>query len=168
VITPAAAGALTLVAPAAADAHLTRHSKLTTAGLGFLKIGMTIRQAELAVGYPIRPVRLSPEDRCFTARIRPRRFGVSVLGTGRRIRVIYLEKRALSTRSGIRVGDRVTKLRSTYGSKLVVKRNFYHPAWRQYEIHDGNYKVVFLTNNRKVTSISAGRKPEVDYVEACA
>lgn len=153
-----------------AEARITLKSRLSTSGLGPLKIGMTVRQAERAIGYPLDINRNAggPDSPCFTATVSPNRYRVSVLGTGFRVASIDVQKRSVATRSGIRVGDSVAKLLATYGAQLVPKPQFYEPTRLQYEIHDGNRKVIFSTDNTKVTSMTAGRKPEVDYVEGCA
>jgi len=131
---------------------------------------MTASQAERAIGYPLDLNRNAggPDSPCFTATVSPNRYRVFVLGTGFRIASIYVQKRSVATRSGIRVGDSVAKLRKTYGAQLIAKPQFYAPTQLQYEIHDGNRKVIFSTDNSKVTSMTAGRMPEVDYVEGCA
>jgi hypothetical protein len=164
------AGAVVCVMAASAEARITLQSRLSTSGLGPLKIGMTASQAERAIGFPLDLNRNAggPDSPCFTATVLPNRYNVFVLGTGFRVASISVLKRSVATRSGIRVGDSVARLRATYGEQLVAKPQFYTPAQLQYEIHDGNRKLIFSTDNAKLTSMIAGRKPEVDYVEGCA
>lgn len=167
VLQTALAGAIcVLLLPAGAQADITKRNRVTTFGLGPLKIGMTVQRAERVVGHPIhRTVFNAP---CFTARIPPTRLGVWVLGTGSVIGRIDVIKRGIATRSGIRVGDSVARLRRIYRGQLHARPNFYARSKTDYVIRDGRRKVVFFTNNRKVTSYSTGRAPEINYVEGCA
>jgi hypothetical protein len=162
--------AVTLIAgltlPAASRARLTMNSQLSTAGLGSLKIGMTIAQASRATGSPIVAHHIGGP--CFSDLLKPARLGVGILGTSYRVAVVTITKRGLATRSGVRVGDSVQRLKSVYGNQLLAVAEFYTPSELQYELRDGNRKVIFFTTKGFITSMTAGRKPEVDYVEGCA
>jgi len=160
-----AAGALLAGAPDV-GAVLSERSRVSTSGLGPLKIGMTLAQAERATGRRISP-REGNGD-CAYGVLHPVRLGVQMLTTRGRIAVVYVSRRGIATRSGARVRDTPRRLRAIYGPELVPVRQFYNPPERGYEIRDGNRKVRFGVSEGRVTSISAGRKPEVDYLEACS
>jgi hypothetical protein len=161
-----AAFALTSPASAAAP-ELTLRSRVSGAGLGPLKIGVTIAQAEDATGRRFT-VSEYVQGNCGGAAMHPRSYGVSVLTTDGRVAVITILRRGVATAAGVRVRDSVAKLQRKYGSRLVAVPEFYAPSNLNYELRSGNRKVIFKTDNRRVTYISAGRKPEVDYVEGCA
>lgn len=149
-----------------AQAKLTLKSRITTAGVGPIKIGMTIPQARLASGRNIT-VRSEVHPGCGHDTVHPLRYGISTLTRHGRIAVLYINKRSLATRSGVRVGDSVAKLRRVYGNQLKARRNIY--GTRIYEIRDGNREVQFSTyNGRLIHQIATGRKPEVDWPEGCA
>src|SRR3954447_26628114 len=156
VLHAALAGAVcALLLPVDAQADITTRNRVSTFGLGPLRIGMSVQRAERVVGRRLhRTVFNAP---CFTARIPPRRLGVWALGTGNTIARIDVVKRGISTRSGVRVGDSVARLRRIYRGQLHARPNFYAPSLTDYVIRDGRRKVVFFTNNRKVTSYSTGR-----------
>ncbi|MCW3024430.1 MAG: hypothetical protein JWR30_3752 [Conexibacter sp.] len=164
--------ALTGAAPAGA-ASVTLGSRLSTGGLGPLKIGMSVSAAGDVVGSGFDPTQLSGEspadNACFWGGISPKRYGVSVLGTGFRIAVVFVSKRSVATTRDIRVGDSVAKLFRAYGSGLHAKPNFYSPSEIHYELAVGNRKLLFYVSRAgKVSGMQAGRKPEIDYVEGCA
>ena len=99
----------------------------------------------------------------------PGRYGVGVLGTGFRIAVVYVGRRAIATPSGIRVGDSASRLRRVYGRRLVARRNIYDPRSTNYELRSGNRKLVFYASRAgTIRQMATGRRPEVDYVEGCA
>ncbi len=152
---------------AVGHAAITKRDRVTTRGLGRLHIGMSVQRAERVVGHRLR--RSYPSGpRCFTAIIRPSRLGVYVLATGDTIARIDVTERGVATHSGIRVGDSVRRLRAAYGAQLKARPNFYQSSWTNYVIRDGNRKVVFYTDSRKVKSYSTGRSPEINYVEGCS
>jgi hypothetical protein len=57
--------------------------------------------------------------------------------------------------------------RETYGSQLVRERHAYTDGL-YLKIVDGDRKVVFEIARSRVTDISTGRLPEIDYIEGCA
>jgi len=90
------------------------------------------------------------------------------LFTEDRLARIYVYTRRYATRSGVRVGDSEQDVLDTYPGEIVRTPHEYAPNGSYLKIEDGNRKVVFETDGSKVTSISTGRKPEIDYVEGCA
>lgn len=148
----------------AASAHaLPRTAKITTAGLGAIKIGMTERQVERAGKRAI--TKEGGVGDCSTAKLGDKLFG---LFTGDRLARIYVNSRRYATRSGLRVGATEAQVRAAYGSQLVIRPHKYDPDGHYMEIRDGNRKVVFVTDGARVSEISTGRRPEIDYVEGCA
>jgi hypothetical protein len=160
-----AASALLGSAPSA-EAALTDRSRISTSGLGPLKLGMTLAQAERATGRRITP-REGNGD-CDYGVLHPRSLGVEMLTTRGRIAVVYVSRRGIATRSGARVRDTPRRLRALYGSELVSVKQFYNPRERGFEVRDGSRKVRFSVLGGRVSVIAAGRKPEVDYLEACS
>lgn len=172
-VAAAAAALAALAVPAAASANVKTSWRLSTDGLGPLKIGMTISQVQDQIDANFSPMQLGGQDgpapgRCISGYVGPASMKVPVLGTGYRIAVVTVANRRNATKSGIRVGDSVAKLRRAYGSRLTAVRNFYVQTETDWEYARGNRKIRFYTPNGKVVSMDAGRKPEIDYVEGCA
>ncbi len=169
---PVVAALLVLAAPALAGRErLTPSSRVSTAGLGPVEVGMTRAQAERAGG-----VRLVGEGRlrdCSYARPRDRAIRASFMFTGRIVVRVDVRRRGIATTSGIRVGDREARVRRRFGARLRIAPHAYDPEGRYLELvprdrAERNRRVVFETDGRRVTYIRAGRLPEVRYIEGCA
>jgi len=167
----ALAFAATAALPAVASAApVTASSQITQNGLGSIRLGMTVAQAQTRTGQKIDNNLFTPGDTsCGIAQLSPASLGVNMQTTNLRIWVINVTKRGISTRSGIRVGDRVPALRSAYGSRLRSQPDKYTPKARVYWVAFGNRKLQFFANPKGVIGqISSGRKPEIDFVEGCS
>jgi hypothetical protein len=149
----------------ARDARLSTHAKITTLGVGPIKIGVSVRTAEQQSRSDIDARKVSSD--CSQGPVHPLKLGVSVLATRGRIQVIYVKSRGIATRSGVRVKDTVAHLKRVYGARLVKVPPPYNPTWSNYELRDRNRKILFSTDNRKIFEIATGREPEVDYMEGC-
>lgn len=144
---------------------LSRKARITTGGLGPVKIGMTERQVEKAAKRRINRQGGAGAESCTTAELGDKTSG---LFTGDRLARIYVRTRRYATRSGIRIGDSEEDVLETYPGDIVTEPHTYDPNGSYLKLVDGNRKVVFETDGSKVTDISTGRKPEIDYVEGCA
>jgi hypothetical protein len=164
--------AVAALLPAAAGATpVTSRSQVTQNGLGSIRLGMTVDQAQRRTGQRIDNNLFTPgDDSCGIAQLFPRSLGVNMQTTNLRIWVINVSEPGIATRSRIEVGDTVADLRRAYGSRLRSEPNKYTPKARDYWVtFPRNRKLKFFTTPKRViTQISSGRKPEVDFVEGCA
>jgi hypothetical protein len=144
---------------------LPRSAKITTAGLGPIKIGMTEAQVEQAGGRPITREGDTGAGGCSTATLGT---NVSGLFSGTRLARIYVGSPVYTTRKGIRVGDAQRRVIRAYGRSLASAPHKYVRGGRYLTLTIGNRRLLFETDGRHVTQISSGRKPEIDYVEGCA
>ncbi|MBX5442876.1 MAG: hypothetical protein IRZ32_15290 [Solirubrobacteraceae bacterium] len=172
---PAAAAAVLaaagLAGPAAAGAApVTTSSHITQNGIGPLRIGMTIDQAQRRTGQAIDYQRFdAASDACGIGRLLPASLGVTMLTTDRRIAVLSVSRPGISTRRGIEVGDTVRDLRRAYGARLRSRVNRYDPRRRDHVLRLGDRAMIFWADRRGVIGqIDGGRRPEIDYVEGCA
>lgn len=140
-------------------------ARLTTAGLGPVKIGMTIAQAERAGKRDITFEGGDANALCATASLGSNLFGLFSKG---RLARIYVRSRNYATLKAIYVGDRQAKVLSRYGPSLKRSPHKYVPGGLYLKLTVGNRRLVFETDGRRVTQMSSGRKPEIDYVEGCA
>ncbi len=156
-------GVLVLLGAASAPGDLKESARLSPDGLGPVRIGATVAAAERHLGHSLR-INRNASPPCGVGII-SKRLKADVLVTGPRIAVIDVRGGPLSTTRGIRVGDSVAKLKRRY-KRLRRFAEFYShlPA---YEYRRGNRKLLFFTRRGRVTAMSAGRRPEVDYVEGC-
>jgi hypothetical protein len=157
---------------AAWAASLTPSSRISTAGLGPVAIGMTKAEAQRAAGK--RLVWQGPAlHEC--RYLRPRDCGIraSFMVIGRRIARVDLSERGIRTLSGFRVGDRERRVRKHFAGQLKITRHEYNPSGWYLEVvprdaSERTRRVVFETDAKRVTYIRAGRLPEVRYIEGCA
>src|SRR4051812_35639827 len=106
--------ALLLLALSAGPAvALPRSAKITTAGLGAIKIGMTERQVERAGKRAI--TKQGDLNGCSSPKLGERVIG---LFSGARLARIYVASRRYATKSGLRVGATEAQVRAAYGSQL--------------------------------------------------
>lgn len=157
-------GVLVLLGAASAPGDLKERARLSLDGLGPVRIGATVAAAERHLGHSLR-INRNVSPGCGTGTI-SKRLKASVLVTGSRIAVVSVDGRPLSTDRGVHVGDSVAKLKRRYQHLRRFPEFYSHlPA---YAYRRGNRKLLFFTRRGRVTSMSAGRRPEVDYVEGCA
>jgi hypothetical protein len=168
--------ALCLIAwllPATASAQdLTPRSRLSTAGLGPIKIGMTKARAQRAGGK--RLVWMGPAlNGCRYMRPRDRRIRASFMVVDRRIARVDVQRRGIRTVSGFRVGDAEQAVRNRFGDQLRVTPHEYVRGGWYLEVvprdaGERNRRVVFETDGERVTYIRGGKLPEARYIEGCA
>lgn len=168
------AGALVaavVAAPAAVHgAPVTADSRITQNGIGSLRIGMTLAQAQRRSGQRIDYQRFdAASDACGIGRLVPTSLGVTMLTTDLRIAVLDVDEPGIATRAGIEVGDTAAALRRAYGSRLRSQPSKYDPRSRDYEVRFGQRKLVFYADGQgRIGQIAGGRRPEIDYVEGCS
>jgi hypothetical protein len=159
----------------AADNHL-----LTMWGLEPVRIGMTLKQAESALGAKLRLAKPNDSDSkaCDLADRRDGRDGnVSYMvenGRITRIDIIELDRRGgssmrVSTETGVGIGATELAVRRAYGRSLVVTPHPYDDTGHYLEIYGPGRKraLIFETANGRVTSFRAGRRTSVEYIELC-
>jgi hypothetical protein len=152
---------------------VTTNSRITQNGLGAIRLGMTVDQAQRRSGQRIQNNLFTPgDDSCGIGQLFPQSLGVGFQTTHSRIWVINVSRPGIRTRAGIQVGDRVAALRRAYGSRLRSQPNKYIPGARDYWVSFGaKRKIKFYVGERNhsvIAQISSGRKPEVDFVEGCS
>ena len=151
--------------------RLTPRSKVSTAGLGPVKIGMTVRQAERAGG-DLR-WQGSALHGCRYLRPADRRIEASFMVIDRRITRVDVSRPGIRTPSGFTVGSSERAVRRAFAGRLRItrheyKRGGYYLEFVPRDRTDAGRRVIFETNGRSVTYIRAGRLPQVRYIEGCA
>jgi len=161
----ASAALLALTTCAAAAGALKDSATLTPGGLGSVRVGMTERGVERALGRNIVLDNNAGGGECATASIGRRNYA---LFTNGRLGRVTLTSSSHATKSGLRVGMPESAVTNRYGSKAKRSKHEYVPDGSYFKVTRGNRRLVFETDGAKITAISGGRRPEVDYIEACA
>lgn len=161
----AAVACAALAGVVAAATALPSNAKLSTAGLGPVKIGMTVAQVERAGKRELDFEGGDANSLCAMARLGKNVFGLFSKG---RLARVYVRSRLYATKAGIRVGDSQRKVVASYGPSLVRSPHKYVVGGFYFKLTIGSRRLVFETDGREVDEMSSGRKPEVDWVEGCA
>lgn len=143
-----------------------------------MRIGMTVEQAEQALGVSLRPRERSASPGCWvTARADGREPDIAYMvvhGQIRRIDLLSGVRPASAARSeqGIGIGATEQAARRAYGSKLATVPHKYTGADGGHYLipvmPDGRSGIIFETFDGRVTQVRAGLRPELDYVEGCS
>lgn len=157
--------ALALTVPSAGA--IGRSARITKNGLGSVRIGMTVSQVEAANGREVSGLNNNAGGGdCYSGTLGSK---VYALFTGDILTRIYVNTSRYRTRKGIHVGSTAAGVYRRYGSRLRSAPHAYVPGGRYLTVTTGRRRVLFETSNTgRVTSISTGRAPEVDYIEGCA
>ena len=153
---------------------------LTMSGLGPVKIGMTVKQAEAALEARLRMVEPNDTDSqaCqYAEREDGRDRNVSYMIEGgqiTRIDIVALDRGAghsmlVRTVAGIGIGATERAVRRAYGGSLVVKPHPYDDAAHYLEVYGPGRKraLIFESGDGRVTSLRAGKRASVEYIEGC-
>lgn len=166
------------VAPAAPAPE----AALTMEGFGAVRIGMTIPEAERALGTHLKMVYLEEND--------PNACGSGERADGKNPDVFYMvedkhivridvtkldegtpSNPPVRTAAHIGIGSTEAEIRKAYGARVKVQPHPYLEQSGHYMVvksADGKTGIIFETENGKVVSFRAGAYPAVGYIEGCA
>lgn len=142
---------------------------ITFDGLPRFRIGATTAQLA-ANGDTIPPV--SGEDvACHLVRLPSLPPGARLMLMNDSLARIDIDSTSqVKTIDGAGIGDSEARIAQLYGARLVTQPHKYEPAGHYLIVTDASdtlRRLVFETNGKTVTSYRVGRRPAVDYVEAC-
>ena len=151
---------------------------LTTVGLGVVQLGMTVTQAEQALGAGLEPMNPGTDAACWMTRRADGRAGqVFYMVENGKITRIDINTAAsagtpavVKTAAGIGIGATEADVLRAYGKSTKVMPNKYDEHGRSLVVErpDAKSALLFETSNGKVTTFRAGFHPSVDYVEGCS
>ena len=146
--------------------------RMTAAGYGPLRIGMTVVNAAVALNSPT-PSTVGLDTAWAYVPIANAPAGMRVMVTGGTVARIEIDSSSVATGLGARVGDSEARIRELYGSRVTLQPHKYLPNGRYLIVDpipasDSGLKLVFETDGSRVTKYRAGRMPEVEWVEGCA
>lgn len=157
-------------APVSAASSDTTQWVLRADGIGPLRVGMTVAEADRAVGGLDRTAGLEACDY-----VRPKRgpAGVSfMVEEGRIARVDVGDSARVMTVAGIRPGESETAARQAYPQARVQPHKYddrgHYLVVLPAAPADTLHRIVFETDGRVVTTMRGGLYPAVEYVEGCS
>ena len=158
------------------QARLTQQSKLSINGIGPVRVGMSVAQAETAAGIRLTRPNSSDNKECFYVKPQSGTPDVLFMVTNNRIARVEVQGNSpLTTISGARIGDTESKIKSLYPGQIQVTPKIYYRfngahnlTFTPKDPNEGNYRVVFETERNRVTTFRSGKLPEVEWVEGCS
>lgn len=151
---------------------LTDGSTISTVGLDKVTFGMTVDEAQAALGTTL--VADEPKNpSCYTAHPAAGTAGVSFLVSDGRVERAEVTAGKIGTRSGAHLGSTATDITTLYGDRIQSQpRPDGQPGtWLVYvpkDEADAKFRIVFVTDGATVTAIRAGRLPQVLATSGCA
>jgi hypothetical protein len=140
-------------------------------GFGPVRAGMTLAEAEQALGAPL--VLLGPRmEPCHYVVVEGRPGVAFMVIDGRIARVDVQPKGTVKTAEGAGVGDDEARIQSLYPGRVVVEPHKYvdghYLIVRPAAPADSGFRLIFETDGKRVTSYRSGRMPEVRWIEGCS
>lgn len=144
---------------------------LTPTGIPPITIGMTIRQAEEALGEKLK-VDYTESDteacgRADSPSLNAR--GVLLMVEDRRVTRIDVDGKQIETAAGVGISSTEAAVKRAYGKRLTIEPHAYDDNGHYLIVTDpdGKHGIVFETDGKRVTTFRAGEFPSVRYIEGC-
>ncbi len=156
-------------APFRTASAIPRRSKLTFRGLGPVRIGMTVREAQRVLRDRLLGLDEGKPE-CHLVRPQLGPCGVTMMVVDNKIVRIDIENtRQLFTETGIAIGYSENRVLKAYSGRFVMEPHKYVNNGHYIKIRSpaGGTSMVFETDGVRVTAFRVGRSPEVDLVEKC-
>lgn len=141
-------------------------------GFAGVRFGMTVAQAEAALGHKLKPTGDVQEGDCSFVEPVGAYDGLAFMViAGVIARLDVQQTTAIATDTGAKVGDSESRVIGLYKGRTRVEEHQYTGPEGHYVLvlgSDGKAQLVFETDAGKVVSYRAGRQPEVEWVEGCS
>jgi hypothetical protein len=168
--TPVPAGpttTLSAVPPELDSPKLTDSSTVTTAGIAPLTFGMTVAQAQPAIGTRLLTESGgAPSGECFYVKPERGPAGVFMMVSKSTIERVDIRSGNVKTRSGLGIGTTLDQLKTALKEQLQINGNT--ATFVPTSANDANYRVIFETDGAKVITYRAGKVPEVNNPVGCS
>ncbi|MBE9028252.1 hypothetical protein IQ266_00595 [filamentous cyanobacterium LEGE 11480] len=180
--------ALQLLATVPADAQLSNRSRLALDGIGAVRVGMTIAEAERATGLKFfEPSRFRASEGCYYIQPRTQSPNISFMvfsgsssktmnrSSDRIVRVDIDRGSPITTLSGIAIGATEAQVKRRYPGKIKASLHPYtgsnggkYLTYKPSHLADQRYSLIFETLNGKVVRYRSGFADAVAQIEGCA
>jgi hypothetical protein len=179
---------LFIAKPIFSQSQLTEQSKVFINGIGPIRVGMTIAEAETSAKvkliekggragtggcYSVQP-QSGPQNLAFMV-ISNRKDNRIVRTQDRIARVDVYKGSRVTTLSGAKIGDTEARIKSLYANRIQVTPHKYtaqqgghYLTFMPTDAVDRDFRLIFETLQGRVTQFRSGKLPEVEFVEGCA
>jgi hypothetical protein len=140
---------------------------VTEYGIGPIRAGMTIAQANAAIGGGFAAPKGGTSGCTYAALTKAPR-GLWVMLQDGRVARVEVRSGSIATSTGARIGDSEARIKQLYPGIATTPHKY---------VASGHYltvmgsdpanRIVFETDGSKVTTFRSGRTPEVENVEGC-
>lgn len=146
--------------------------RLDIRGLGPVRVGMTVEAAAQALGRPLEPV-TAPTDECTFYAPATGFDGLSFMVAAGTVARADVTAGGTATTEGVAIGQTEAEAQRRYGGRLRVTAHDYDLGGHYLTLvptdpADAGFRLVAETDGTKVTSMRAGRLPEVGFTEGCS
>lgn len=161
---------------ASAQERFTNQSRVQINGVGAIRVGMTVTEAERAAGIALvnRSQVFTDNDRCYYVEPEDNSISMSFMVTGGTIaRVDIGPDSDVVTLSGVGIGDTEQHIFDLFPYQIHSRPHPYGQGqYLEFVPRDGadqNHRVIFETSAAgRVMAYRAGQLPEVNYIEGCS
>lgn len=142
---------------------------VTPDGIGTIRVGMTLDDIRRVAG-DVTPPTSTAE--CNYVKPGGLPAGVAIMLARGQVARIDVDSAGVRSDAGIAVGDTITRVTDAYAGRVTVTPHKYVPGGQYLSVRptspaDSAYRIVFETENGRVTRFRSGRVPEVEWVERC-
>jgi hypothetical protein len=151
---------------------LSSQSPLTINGIGPVRVGMTLAEAEQAADMPMS-VPDTDDNGCGYSQPQGIENLLFMVTDNQIARVDVVRDSTIKTLSGAGIGNTRAEIEAMYPGQIEVSPHKYvqgghYLTYIPTDVSDRNYRIVFETDeNDVVTRLRSGKLPEVTWVETC-
>ena len=167
--TPGAPAAST-DSPAVTTPAPTTSWTVTPAGIGQVRVGMTVDELRDVAGGISLPAGGATE----CTYVRPARVphGVSVMLANGRVARVDVDSAGVPSDGGVAVGDSASRVTAAYAGRVTTTPHKYVSGGQYLTVKptsptDSTLRIVFEAEGGRITRFRSGRVPEVEFVERC-
>ena len=145
---------------------------MTLYGIGPVRAGMSVAEASAALGATLELPPGADATACDYLRWPGGPTGVSVMVEQLRIARVDVRSGTVATEEGAKIGDSTDRIRDLYAGRVTVSPHKYTAG--QYltvvpaSPADRGFRLVFETEDGRVTRYRSGRLPQWSTVEGCS
>ena len=142
---------------------------VTPDGIGAIRVGMSIAELRKVAG---DVPSANPTAECSYVRPGATPPGVLVMLVRGQVARIDIDSAGVASDAGVSVGDSTAHVTGAYAGRVTATPHKYVPGGQYLTVRsnspaDSARRMVFETENGRVTRFRSGRVPEVEWVERC-
>ena len=142
---------------------------VTPSGIGPLRAGMTVAEANKAVGGGFAAP-AGEDPACSYAKLTKAPEGLAVMLANGKIARVEVRSGTIATAEGARIGDTESRINTLYSGRVTTSPHKYATGGHYLTVaspSDTTHRIVFETDGKLVTNYRSGVLPAVEYVERC-